>query len=58
MTEFNLDPNEYALTPLQLMKLRGATTEEIKAYEARRKKRKPKEWGALATPINKSIKSK
>lgn len=54
MTEFNLDPNEYAMTPIQLMKLRGASQQEILEYEKRRKRRLSKEWGSLQAKKSRS----
>jgi hypothetical protein len=53
MTEFNLDPHDYSLTPLQLMKIRGATPEEINEYRQRQKRKKYKEWGCLSSPLPK-----
>jgi hypothetical protein len=49
MTELRSDPSEFSYTPLQLMKLRGASQEEIRAYEERQKRRKSKDWGGLVT---------
>jgi hypothetical protein len=49
MTDFHLDSNDYSMTPIQLMKIRGATEQEIKQYKALSKKRKQKDWGCLVS---------